>query len=78
MKKSQHVIPDPNGGWKVIKSGSDRASKLFDCKAPAVHYARSLSKKHKTDLYIHKKDGSVDHRSTYSVKSSKPKSRRSS
>jgi hypothetical protein len=65
-KKSNHVVPSrERGGWDVKKSGSTRASRSFRRKEDAVKYGRQLSKKEKTELYIHKKDGSIQDRSTY-------------
>lgn len=66
IKKSNHVIPsDKEGGWAVKKSGSIKISKSFDRKEDAVKYGRELSKKEETELYIHKKNGLVQERSTY-------------
>ena len=59
MKKAQHVVPDPQGGWRVIKSGATRASKHFEKKVNAVGYARDLSAKQHAELIVHKKDGTI-------------------
>lgn len=65
-KKSNHVVPSrEKGGWAVRKSGSTRVSKSFDKKSDAVKYARELSRKEKTELYIHKKDGRIQDRNSY-------------
>ncbi|WP_228235695.1 DUF2188 domain-containing protein [Allomuricauda sp. M10] len=65
-KKSNHVVPSSEkGGWAVKKSGSTRVSKSFDRKSDAVKYGRELSKKEKTELYIHKKDGRIQDRNSY-------------
>ena len=58
-KKSTHVVPNPNGGWKVKQSGSSRASNLFDTKQPAIDRARELSVRQHTELVIHNKDGKI-------------------
>ncbi len=63
--KSYHVVPAPKGGWSVKKEGSHRATKHFDTKAPAVNWARSLSKSQETELYIHGKDGMIYDRKSY-------------
>lgn len=65
MKKAHHVVPDSKGGWRVIKSGTEKASKRFDKKEPAVGYARDLSKKQKTELIVHKKDGTISTRDSH-------------
>lgn len=66
LKRSNHVIPsNKQGGWAVKKSGSIKASKSFDRKEDAIKYARELSRKEATELFIHKKDGKIQERSTY-------------
>lgn len=65
-KKSNHVVPSKEkGGWAVKKSGSTRVSRSFDRKSDAVLYGRQLSRKEKTELYIHKKDGTIQDRNSY-------------
>ena len=67
--KSNHVVPSKkDGGWIVIKSGSERAVGRFSRKEDAVRYGRKLSRREKTELYIHKKDGSVQNRNSYNNK----------
>lgn len=65
-KRSNHVVPsDERGGWAVKKSGSTRVSKSFDRKEDAIKYGRELSRKEKSELYIHKKDGRIQDRNSY-------------
>ncbi len=65
-KRSNHVVPSKEkGGWTVKKSGSTRASQSFDRKEDAVKFGRELSRKEKTELYIHKKDGRIQDRNSY-------------
>lgn len=61
---SHHVIPDQNGGWKVKKSGTERASKRFDLKKDAIEFAKRLCKNQNTELIVHKKNGSIEKRNT--------------
>ena len=35
-KGSHHVVPNPDGGWKVKKGGSSKSSGNFDTKKEAV------------------------------------------
>jgi hypothetical protein len=66
-RKSNHVIPSAvRGGWAVKKSGSVRISKSFDRKDEAVRFGRELSKREETELFIHKRDGTIQERNTYS------------
>jgi len=67
LKRSNHVVPsNEKGGWAVRKSGSAKASKSFDRKEDAVKYGRELSRKEQTELYIHKRDGRIQDRKSYS------------
>lgn len=66
-KRSNHVIPS-SAGWAVRKFGAERASKIFDTKAKAVQYGRELSKSEQTELYIHKNNGMIQNRNSYSKK----------
>lgn len=63
--KSHHVVPDPDGGWSVIKRDAARASKHFDSKEEAVVWGRQVSRKHRTEFVIHKKDGTVETKDSY-------------
>lgn len=64
-KRSNHVVPSKSGGWAVKKSGAARASRVFDSKDKANSYARDISRKEKTELFIHKKDGTIQNRNSY-------------
>jgi len=64
-KKSHHVVPNPKGGWNVKRGGSVRASKHFDNKESAISWARSVSRNQKSELYIHKKDGTIQRKASH-------------
>lgn len=66
VKKANHVVPSKSRGWAVRKSGAIRATRSFETKKEAIEYARSISRKEKTELYIHKKDGTIQNRNSYS------------
>jgi hypothetical protein len=55
--KSHHVVPNPDGGWDVKKSGAQRASGHYETKADAVRAGREISNNQGTELYIHRQDG---------------------
>lgn len=74
-KKSNHVIPS-SSGWAVKKSEADRASRFFGTKEEAVQYGRELSKKEKTELYIHKSNGTIQNRNSYGNDPHPPKDTR--
>lgn len=64
-KKTQHVVPAPQGGWNVKKGGSEKATRHFETKAPAIDYAKQLSKKQGAELYIHNKDGRISNPNSF-------------
>jgi len=59
-KKTHHVIPSPKSGWSVVRGGSKRVSRNFDNKKSAIDWGIKVSNNQKTELIIHKKNGSVD------------------
>lgn len=74
-KNSAHVVPRESG-WAVKKEGAARASKVFDKQADAVKYAREQARKDKSELYIHKRDGTIRERSSYGNDPNPPKDKR--
>lgn len=64
-KISHHVIPSKDGGWSVKKSGAVRASRSFKRKEDAVTYGRGISKNQGSELYIHKKDGTIQSKDSH-------------
>jgi len=65
MGKSHHVVPNPNGGWDVKRSGASRASGHFDRKADAVDAGRAISRNQRTELVIHRKDGTIQQKDSH-------------
>jgi hypothetical protein len=63
--KTYHVVSDPDGGWKVRKTGAARASKHFVTKKDAISWGRKLSKKRKYEFVIHKKDGTIERKESH-------------
>ena len=62
--KSQHVVPS-RGGWKVVRSGAERASGTFKTQVEAVARGRELAKSQRSELYIHGEDGRIRDRRSY-------------
>ncbi|NTW54033.1 MAG: DUF2188 domain-containing protein [Chlorobaculum sp.] len=65
-EQSRHVISSLNKGWSVRKSGASRATRTFELQEDAIAYARELARKEHVDLYIHRNDGTVSHKDSYS------------
>jgi len=64
-KKSQHVVPHPDGGWSVKKGGSVKATKVFERQKEAIDFARGISINQGAELYIHGRDGMVREKDSY-------------
>lgn len=59
MKRNQHVTPHPDGGWQVIKEGSERATVRTDTQKEAIEIGRGISRNQETELVIHRPDGRI-------------------
>jgi hypothetical protein len=64
-RKTHHVVPNPEGGWKVKKGGGTKSSGNFDRKEDAVEYAKGVAKNQRSELVIHKKDGKIQNPNSY-------------
>ncbi len=62
---SQHII-QVNNGWAVKKAGSSRLTQVLSTQKKAVAYGRKIARNNKVDLFIHKADGRIKNRETYS------------
>lgn len=72
-RKTRHVVPHSGEGWDSKKGGSERASKHFDTKKEAEQYSRKLSHKQKTELIIHKEDGTIQRADSHGNDPNPPK-----
>lgn len=73
VKKTHHVVPNPNGGWDVKKGGSDKASNHFDKKSDAVEKGRTISQNQGSEFYIHGKDGKIQSKDSHGNDPNPPK-----
>ncbi len=62
---SHHVVPNPDGGWDVKRGGANRASGHFDTKKDAVDTARQISINQRTELVIHRQDGTIQRKDSH-------------
>jgi len=74
--KTHHVVPNPDGGWNVRKGGSERASKHFDTQNDAIDWAREVSQNQRTELVIHRRDGTIRQKDSHGGDPVPPKDRR--
>ena len=68
-------MPAPSGGWNIKKGGTTRADRHFDRKNEAVSYARRVSRIRHTELYIHRKDGTIQQKESDSKDHYPPRDR---
>jgi hypothetical protein len=71
--KGQHVVPNTRGGWSVRQTGAQRASRVFDSEAEAVLFARARARESRSNLYVHRRDGTIRERGTYAADRNPPK-----
>lgn len=64
-RKTQHVVPNSDGGWSVKKGGAARASQKFENQRDAISYGKKVSKNQNAELFIHRKDGTIRERNSY-------------
>ena len=64
-RNSHHVVPNPSGGWDGKRAGGERATKHFETKKQAVDHMRDVSRRHGTELIIHRKDGTIERRDSH-------------
>jgi hypothetical protein len=56
----RHVVPDEDGGWKVVAPGSTRSSGNFDRQSDAIDRAREIiGNAGGGELRIHGRDGQI-------------------
>ena len=65
LSGSHHVVPSPEGGWAVQRSGSKHASRLYDTKMEAIDAGRQISQNQKTEFYIHGRDGQIQRKDSH-------------
>ena len=76
-RKTHHVVPDKDrGGWNIKKGGGDKAIKHFDKKQDAVDSAREISRNQRSELVIHKKDGTIQNSDSHGGDPCPPKDKR--
>jgi uncharacterized protein YdaT len=76
MNNQHHVVPNPNGGWDVEKSKSQRVSGHYDTKKEAIDAGRIMSKNQKTELVTHGKDGTIQNPDSHGHDSCPPKDKK--
>ncbi|MEP3211167.1 MAG: DUF2188 domain-containing protein [Maribacter sp.] len=60
----QHVVPYQEG-WAVRREGNKRVTSKHRKQSTAIRKAKSLAKKHKADVVIHRASGGIRERISY-------------
>jgi uncharacterized protein YdaT len=60
----QHVVPY-KGDWAVRREGNKRITSKHRKQSTAIRKAKSLARKHKADVIIHRADGTIRERVSY-------------
>jgi len=60
-----HVVPNPNGGWDVKRSGAQRASIHSDTQREAEALGRKISINQGTEFVTHRKDGTIKRKDSH-------------
>ncbi len=63
--KTTHVVPNKKGGWDIKSGGSSKSTKHYSTKKPAVDRAREISRNKSGELFIHRKDGTIQNRDSH-------------
>ena len=61
---TRHVVPHP-GGWANKKGGAERASSVHDTKREAEAAAREQSRRERSELVVHGKNGQIQRKDSH-------------
>ena len=64
MNKNQHVVPHQKL-WGVKGEGNKRITRITFTQQEAIKIAKQIAKNQRSELFIHKKDGSIRERNSY-------------
>jgi hypothetical protein len=73
--RSQHVIPI-NGRWVVRGEGNIRATSVHTTQREAIEAARQIARNNSSDLIVHRSDGRIRERDSYSSDPRPPRIRK--
>ncbi len=62
----QHVVPY-KGNWAVRREGNKRITSKHRKQSTAIRKAKSLARKHKSDVIIHRADGTIRDRIGFDI-----------
>lgn len=65
--REHHVVPNKEGGWDVKINNAGHRTYHTRKKSTAIKKARAISRKHKTELVIHKATGQIETKNSHKV-----------
>lgn len=74
-KRDIHVVPHGTD-WAVKKEGSGRASSVHPTQGAAIERGREAAKRDKSELVIHRKDGTIRDSDSYGNDPCPPRDRK--
>ena len=74
-KKNQHVVPSGKD-WAVKGEGNDKATKIVDTQAEAIRIAREIAINQKSEVVIHRPDGTIRDKDSYGNDPNPPKDKK--
>jgi len=67
VRNSYHVMLNLRGGWRVVRRGAARATRIFPTQKEAIEFAQDISQNHHAELVIHHKNGRLQERHSYAA-----------
>lgn len=64
MGKNQHVVP-VNGQWGIKGEGNGKYTAITGTQTEAIAIARRISQNQQSELFIHRKDGTIRDRDSH-------------
>lgn len=61
---NQHVVPHDEG-WAIKGEGNERYTAVYDYQDDAIKRAKDIARNYKSDVIIHRKDGTIRDRLSY-------------
>ncbi len=66
-RHEHHVVPNKEGGWDVKINNAGHRTYHTRKKSTAIKKARAISRKHKTELVIHKATGQIEVKNSHKI-----------
>lgn len=64
-RKTTHIVPNGNNGWKVVQGGAERASAILPTKAAAFERGRDIARNLGSELLTHNRNGQIASSNSY-------------